>query len=617
MSRPLSRSRAPVAAITALSFLYAQAIPTLAAGPITRADYEACQARDEPAFRVAIAALTRKSLEAGLANLDYKTLVADEWRKQNLDDVIDRLVDQAVGEVRDESSWTSLLQSLASKERAQELALAVTERVYRSEAMRKSIETMATGVGREIGNRIELATVDTAEPATQCVQAFLSGRYGMTIARVVATGAGREYQLDARKGAASVSTGQILVEGREGIAGTVVLVLRRQLSNMAARIGQRMVGAVLSRLVSVVAGGVGLVLIAKDVWDFRHGVLPIISDEMKSKATKEKVREELARSVSEQLADSLKEISDRTADRVVEIWTEFKSAHAKVIDLAERQPDFKRYLDSVKPEDLARLDEIVGLVLASEGEAAVVRRVVDGSLPRAVTSLPAPALEIARQSRSLETALQWLRLAGDGIARVVDYDISRRAKPEAFTQASLKKLLAIDDRLAVTRIAALGSSAREALLDLPAAEMTKLARALDEPQLESLAGYLTGLGKEPSQRILHAVALSPAHMKLLSKPGVRDAIINSPDQAAAVAFMLEGSTFPRPSQIYDSARLVTDGRIDPLLLWYKDPVSLSALLIGTLALLLLLKRLLFGARPRVVVHQMPARAPLRRRGRDA
>ena len=70
----------------------------------------------------------------------------------------------------------------------------------------------------------------------------------------------------------------MLVEGSEGIAGTVVLVVRRQLANMAARIGQRVVGSILSRLVSVVAGGVGLVLIAKDIWDFRHGVLPIVAE---------------------------------------------------------------------------------------------------------------------------------------------------------------------------------------------------------------------------------------------------------------------------------------------------------------------------------------------------
>ena len=78
-----------------------------------------------------------------------------------------------------------------------------------------------------------------------------------------------------------------------------------------------------------------------------------------------------------------------------------------------------------------------------------------------------------------------------------------------------------------------------------------------------------------------------------------------------------GSTFPRPTQIYDNVRLVTDGRINPLLLWYKDPVSLGAVLVGALALLALLKRLLFGTRPRVVVHQMPARAPARGRRTDA
>ena len=69
---------------------------------MTRAEYEACQARDENGFRAAIEALTRRGLEAGLANVDYKALVADEWRRGNIDDVIDREVDRAIGEVREE-----------------------------------------------------------------------------------------------------------------------------------------------------------------------------------------------------------------------------------------------------------------------------------------------------------------------------------------------------------------------------------------------------------------------------------------------------------------------------------------------------------------------------------
>lgn len=619
-SRPRRLPRILISAATAASVLVAPMHPiAFAAAPMTRTDYEACQARDENAFRLAVATLTRKGLEAGLANVNYKAVVADEWRKQNLDDLVDKLVDKAETEVRNESSWASLLQSLASKDKAQELATAVTERVYRSEEMRKAIESMATGVGREIGRQIEVAAIDTAEPATQCIQAFLGPRYGRAIAQVVATGAGKEYQVDPSKGAASVSTGRVILEGGEGITGTVILVLRRQLANMAARIGQRVVGAVLSRLVSVVAGGIGIVLIAKDIWDFRHGVLPIVAEEMKSKSTKEKVREELASSISDQIGESVKEIADKTAERVVEIWTEFRRAHAKVVDLAEKHDGFKKYLDTVKPTDLARLDEIVNLVLASEGEAGVFKRLDDGSLNQAVASLPAAALDIAREARSLDVALAWLAVAGDSLPKVVEYEIFRRSKSDAFTKASLRRVLQLDDRLAVTRVASLSTAARDTLLEqLQPAELKSLGRALDERQLESLAGYMTGLDKEPAQRILRSVSQTPSRMQELSRAGVREAIAASPDQAAAVALMLETRTIPSPMMLYEHVRLVTDGKVSPMLLWYKDPVALGTVLVAALALLLMLKRLIFGVRPKVIVRTpMPPRAGVRNRGGSA
>ena len=203
-----------------------------------------------------------------------------------------------------------------------------------------------------------------------------------------------------------------------------MLVVRRQLSNMAARIGQRVIGSILSRLVSVVAGGIGLVLIAKDIWDFRHGVLPIVAGEMKSKATKDKVRDEIAKTISEHIGESLKEISDKTAERVVEIWLEFRRAHAKVLEFADRNEAFKRFLDTIRPSDLPRLDEVVALVLASEGETGVTKRLGDGTLNVAVTALPPAALDIAREARSLETALKWSAVAGNSLPKVVEYENS-------------------------------------------------------------------------------------------------------------------------------------------------------------------------------------------------
>ena len=346
---------------------------------------------------------------------------------------------------------------------------------------------------------------------------------------------------------------------------------------------------------SVVASGVGVVLIAKDIWDFRHGVLPIIADEMKAKTTKDKVREELAKSIAEQIHDSVKEISDKTAERVVEIWLEFRRAHAKVLEIAERQDGFKRFLDTVKSDDMPRLDEIVALVLAGEGEPGVLKRLDDGTLHRAVTGLPPGSIEIAREGRSLEAALQWSAVAGDSLPKVVEYEVHRRAKPDAFTKASLQRLLGLEDRLAITRLASLTPAARTPLFELETAELKSLARVLDETQLDALSRYLTSLDKASAQRVLRAVAQTPARMAELGKPRVRDAILASSDQAAAVGMMLQANSMPDPNLMLEHLRLVLDGRVSPLLLWEKHPASLVATAFLALALLLMMKRLLFGS----------------------
>lgn len=603
--------RSAISGVTAAAFLMAQTpviatAPTAhAATPLTRADYEACQAQDEQAFRTAIGALTLKGLEAGLAKLEYGSLVADEWRRERFDDIIDRQVDDAIGQVRDESSWFQLWSSLASKDRAQELATSAAERVYRSDAIKAGIERVATGVGKEIGKRIELAVVDTAGPATQCMQAFLTRRYGATVAAVVSGDTGREYSIDPAKGGAQVTTGQMILEGKEGIAGVVVLVVRRQLASMAQRIGQRVLGSVLSRLVSSVAGVVGLVLIAKDIWDFRHGVLPIVAEEMKSKSTKDKVRQEIATTIADHINQSVKEIADNTAERVVQIWLDFRRAHAKVLELAERDADFKQLLDTLRPDDLPRLDEIVALVLASEGEAGVLRRLSDGTLHRAVSALPPVALDIAREARSLEVALKWAAVAGDGLPKVFELEIHRRATPDAFSMAGLQRLLGLNDRVATVRLAAVSQGTRDILFELDDPGLVKLARSLDEPQLESLARYLSALEKGPAQRVLSVVAQTPARMAELASPRVREAIIASRDQGAAVGMMLYVMSMPEPTVLLAHARLVLEGQVSPVLLWEKHAVVLVIAGLLALILLALLKRLLFPPRPRIYMQSPP------------
>ncbi len=563
-----------------------------AESPAQPLGYDACQTTDETAFRTAVRDITTRSLKASVAKLDYQASVGDVWRRLDVGRLIDLEVDKATAAVRDETSWGDLLQSLGSEEKAQALTVAVAERVFRSDAMKSAIENVAGGVGRELAGSIEIATSDAAGPALECLKAFLGPRFGTTVASVVTGEAGREFVLDPDKAGGDVTAGSVLRQSGDGITGAAILVMRRQLANMAQRIGQRIAGSILSRLVSVVAGGVGVVLIAKDVWELRHGVLPIIAGEMKSQASKDKVQAELASTMAEHVNDFMDEFGAQAADRIVTIWREFRAAHTKVLDLAERQSDFRQFLDGARPDALARVDEVTALVLATEGEAGVARRLADGTLDEAVNKLPEPAMEIARQTRSVEQALKWNSVAGPSISQVAEYDIFKRAAPGDFTRTSLARLFSLSDPLAIRRMASVTPAVRDVLFDLDPTVLRRAAGVLDETRLSTLALYMSGLSREPRERLIELVAKSPENLQILSSTRVRDAILSSRDQSAALDMMLRPAAQDSAESAARDLELAWEGHIHPELIWHRHPVIVAIAIFAFVVALLILWRLL-------------------------
>jgi hypothetical protein len=595
MGSPLiARLRSFISCVVAFSLVSSHT--PAAADPLSKADYEACQARDETAFRAAIEAISVRALKAGIAKVDYRAVVGDAWRRGDLDDIIDKQVDKATDEVAQETSWANLMQSLANQQKAQQLATAVAERVYRSDQVKGALEELALSVGNEVGKQIEFAGQDATEPTLACLKAFVGSRYGTTVARAAGGDASKEFSVDAGKAAAEISPGAVLRESSGGIAGAAILLMRRQLANMAERVGARLVGSVLARVVSTVAGGIGVVLIAKDIWDLRHGVLPIIATEMKSRENKDKVQDELANTFSEQIASHVQEIAAATAGRVVDIWRDFRSAHAQALELAERNERFKTFLDQLKPEALPRLDEVVSLIRGAEGEAGLLKRLGDGTLNEAVNVLPPPAMEIARETRSIDTALKWTALAGSQLPKVVELSLYRRTSPDNLTKGTLDRIIGLDDTLAIQRLTGIDAGARDTLFELDDKDLKSLAHSLTESELATLSRYLTGLSKEPRERVLRAVAANPALMQSLASDRVRVAVVASADQSAAVGMMLRMDSGLDPNAIMEDVRLVTDGRVSPVLIWEKHPLTVVAGLMLILIVLLMLRRLFFPKR---------------------
>lgn len=586
------RARAVLSSVLALSLVMSPTAPAIAAADqLTKADYEACQSRDDAAFRTAVENITQTALKKSLSSFDTKAAVTDAWRANGMDETLDKRVDLAVAEISSETSWAELLKSLASSAKAQELAKAVAERVYRSQAINTGLETVATDVGKKLGTTLEFASQDAAGPAITCVKAFLGNRYGTAVSGAVTDRAEKEFGIDSNRGKASVSPGSVMTQSSEGIAGAAILLVRRQLVNMTERIGARIVGSVLSRLVSVAAGGVGAVLIAKDIWELRTGVLPIIATEMKSKGTKDQVQAELAKSISDQIGDHVKDISVKSAQHIVEIWQDFRRAHMKSLDLADRSEGFRTFLDLTKPANLPRLDEVVALVLAAEGEPAIAKRLSDGTLDTAVNRMPAGGMDIARDTRSVEAGLKWSAVAGDLLPRTVELELHRRASPDDFTRVSLGQLLSLDDKISIQRLSALKRDARETLFELDTVDLKPLARALSESELGTLSGYLTGLDRKPRERVLRAIASAPGKMRVLASTRVRDAVLASRDQASAVDIMLRANV-SSPADIFADAKLALEGQVSPVLIWERHPMAVLGALIPALILLLLLRRII-------------------------
>ncbi|MEZ5926334.1 MAG: hypothetical protein R3D57_18345 [Hyphomicrobiaceae bacterium] len=551
-----------------------------------------CQVDDESAFRAEIDKLTAETLRSSLDGVDYQAVVNDEWRKLYMDEFLDRRVAAAVDEIKEESGYLDLLKTLTSKEATQKLTTTVAERVYRSEEMKAAIERLVTEVGKTLATRIELGALDAKLPAVACVRAYLGPRYGSSISLMVSEDTGTAFEITPATGAAEVGNADIALSTKGIIAGTVVLIVRRTLSNMARRVGQRVVGAVLGRLVSVVATGVGLVLIAKDIWDMRHGVMPIIETEMKSEETKSSVREELASAISEQLGQHLTEVSAATADHIVALWHDFRQAHTKVVELAERFPSFKAYLDSVGRESLPRVDRVVALILAKEREAGVVRRLEDGTLDEAVKRLPEPALIIANDLQSLQTALDWRALAGNDLERVVSLELHRLTDPTKLTRSGLERILSLGDTIVIRRIAAQPAAARAQLLSLPADRLKVLATSLGTDEMTSLAGYLEGLSPQARPRLLEAVSADPGRMQIFAKPHVATAIKGSRDQARAVEMVLGSPAILDWPTIKSDVMEVVKGEVHPLLLWETHRVAAVLAAFGLVLVLLVLRRLL-------------------------
>lgn len=571
-----------------------QAPPAAVKAPLVT--IEECQALSDADVRARITELAATSFKTELAAINYPALVNKYWDKVDMSARLDREVDAAIEAVRADSSWVDRAYSTVSKTAAGRYAAAVADKTYNSEGFKAAIEELATGVAKDAGAQIEAATAKVSNPIIHCVQTALQSRYGAAVAQVFAQESQRDVEAKAaQQPSVKIGTADLVLNNAASISGIVLIVTRRVLASVVRSIGSRVVGMVASRIVSAVAGLIGLALIAKDIYDAGDGVFPIIAEHMKSDETKTVIKGEIGKTIQADITQQMASIAQETADRIYAVWQDFKKKYALLLTLSEKSPAFAAILKDARLDQVNRLGQIVVIVKASEGEDSVFKRAADGSLGKALVELNDDGLAIAEERKSLKDGLRWTEVAGQDLPRVVELGLHRWLSPEGLSRETLVKLLAVNDRIALNRIATLEPGERDVMLSLSASQMHDFARKLSDRQLAAFAEYERRLQPEAARALLRAVGESPNVMQALSGEGLRHAIYSSRNQLAALNMVMRSSEgILSYGRIVKDASLVRSGDVGYRVFWerYWPSVILAAL--GLLLVLSWLRRLFFG-----------------------
>ena len=565
-----------------------------------------CRNITDTDVRDRIRELAATSLKAELTAIDYAALVNAYWTKADLDARLNREIDDAIASIRADTSWADRAYSTVSQSSATRYATAVADKVYNSQGFKDALNDLATSVAKDAGARIEKATQSISNPVIACVQTALQSRYGGAIAAVFAQESQRDLDAKAEQPAVKIDTSDLVANNAASISGMILVVTRRVIGKVVQSVGTRIAGVVASRIVSSVAGLVGLALIAKDIYDAGDGVFPIISERMKSDETKALIKDEIGKSIQTDIGQQVESIAQETSERIYSAWLDFKQKYNRLLGLSEKQPVFAEFLKDRRLDQLGKLAQIVDILYGAEGEEKLLDRVRNGSLNKALLDLSDAGLVIAEEQKSIDKALRWTAIAGRDLGRVVDLGIYRWLPVEGLTSENLQKILAINDKIAISRIANLSPEGRDFVLSLPGDQVREFARRLNDRQLAAFADYERNLDPQAARRLLRAVTDDPSVMSDLTAEGLRDAILKSRDQLAALNMIIhEDASLTNLfdyTRILKDAELVKNGVVSFRVFWerYWMSVLLGAFLL--LVVLSWLRRLLFGSRPQIVIR---------------
>ncbi|MCI4661021.1 MAG: hypothetical protein MRY63_04255 [Neomegalonema sp.] len=580
----------------------AQAPESMRGGP----DFGECEeAVDDATLREEVRSGAQSTMAAALSRIDFTDLVERAWGQVRFDSKFTALVDAKIAVLREDRSYVERLLDGNIPSRAEEVAQITADAVFAS----PEFETLQAELQSEIGARLQPLVADadaaTRSQAAQCIAHFLGTRYALTVQQAFATEAS-EAQIGAR-----VQTGSAQTAAGISMAGVVAAILavvfRRLIRRIVRSVVQRLAGAIAARLASWVSGIVGAVLLAYELITGADGVFPIIREELLSAETRNEMQGALIEELGHIGPEQLEERAEAIAAEMFERWRAFRDDHHTVLALAERYPRFKTFTEEQGSWRFEALTAVTGALQRTGGEA----RVLD-ALDRGVLLAALRVPDIQRQldewqpaGLSVEDLTRWHALAGADFETVMALQIPRATTLDQIDRAGLRRLIALEDRGAAQKLAALTPTLRDRALDLPPVTLRRLSDRFTGAQTATLFSALEPIN-EPAKREVYVERLieKPARLQGLTGGGAR-AVRWSSEPETALDILLDDRALWHPLAIAASGSAVIEGQVSPLVLpqrygWWLLLLLLPAMMV--LGMLRSIMRLFWRPRPREVVR---------------
>jgi hypothetical protein len=468
------------------------------------------------------------------------------------------------------------------------------------------MDELSAAVSQDVANQLAVASADSASAALYCLQTFIGRNYSQALVNAF------EERVQVATSSASLINSeelspdilQLVGEHQLALGGIGVIIVaqitRKIVTNIAQRISQRVAGRIVGRVlgkagstVIPIAGWViGTGMIAYDLWDSREGALPQIRTALQSPDVAAGVRAEIVASIRPELEAEIPNLARTIANDLFVEWRNTKRTIRQVLDLAAANPQFGAILGSMaSSEQVARLVDLVGIVQANGGEAALQQAIADGTLA-ATANLPAGAVTIAAEGGSLESALAWYEAVGGRLDDVVALELYKGRTPDTVDLDQLDRLIALGDKSAVARLALLAPADLDALLSLPRETVVVLAEQLSPDDLAWLGGVLPTMTQAQANELVARILSQPLVVESLRRLGDLRPLLASGSLDSAITFVAG------PKGIADfwvDGGTILMGAVPPGLFVAKHGpwASLGAILL-LLLLALIVLRLLFG-----------------------